>query len=72
MLRGKTFNRIGASAGILGFSLLLVFEITSSFIYGVNPATTLLAVVGGIASMVWYGMVARTLFNFSRNSPSIL
>jgi hypothetical protein len=65
MLRAKIFNRTGAFAGIIGFSLLLAFEIISSFVAGVNIATTFLAMVGGIASMVWYGMTARRLFQLS-------
>ena len=65
MLRGGVFQQVGAIAGVIGFSLLLVFEIITSFAFGINLWTTLLATVGGIASMFWYGIAARKLFHLS-------
>jgi uncharacterized membrane protein len=70
MLRGKVFTRLTAIAGMIGFGLLLVFEIITSFVAGVTTATTLLAVVGGIASMVWYGSAAATLFRLGKIKAS--
>jgi hypothetical protein len=68
MLRGEIFSKTAAYAGILGFSLLLVFEMLSSFVTGLNVITMLLAGLGGILSMLWYLLIARRLFQLSRVS----
>jgi hypothetical protein len=62
MLRGKVFSKTNAYAGILGFVILLVFEITTSFFSGLNVVTMILAMFGGILSMAWYILIARKLF----------
>ena len=62
MLRGKVFSRGTAYAGIIGFGLLFVYEILSSFAPSVHDAILILAMVGGLASMVWYILIARRLF----------
>jgi uncharacterized membrane protein len=62
MLRGKVFSRATAYAGIIGFGLLFVYEILSSFAPSVHDAILILAMVGGLASMIWYILIARRLF----------
>jgi hypothetical protein len=66
MLRGKVFHKAAAYAGMLGFSILLLFEFTASFFSGLNQAAMLLAMIGGLLSMVWYILIARGLFRISK------
>jgi hypothetical protein len=61
MLRSKIFSRATAYAGILGFSVLLAFEFISSFVTGLTGVTMVFAMVGGLASMAWYVLIARRL-----------
>ncbi len=61
MLRGRVFGRVTAYAGILGFALLLVFEICSTFLTGLSVLAMMTAMVGGLLSMAWYILIARRL-----------
>ena len=62
MLKGEVFPKAAAYAGMLGFSILLLFEILTSFFSGLSESAMLLAMVGGLLSMVWYILIARRLF----------
>jgi hypothetical protein len=62
MLRSGIFSRAAAYAGLLGFGLLLLFECITAFISGLSSTAQLLAMLGGLASMVWYILIARRLF----------
>jgi len=62
MLKSKIFTKASGIAGIIGFGLLLIFEINKSFLPSFDNISTLLAMVGGLASMIWYILIARTLF----------
>jgi len=66
MLRGKIFSQASGMVGILAFGSLLIFEICSSFIPALFQAAMIFALGGGILSMVWYILVARKLFQLSR------
>jgi hypothetical protein len=66
MLKGKVFERIAAYAGILGFGCLLIFEFMSSFFFGLSEIMMLLAMIGGLSSMIWYILIARKLFQLSQ------
>jgi hypothetical protein len=66
MLRSGIFSKTAAVAGLLGFGLLLVFEVFSSFFIGLNTISILLAGLGGILSMIWYFLIARTFFQLAR------
>ncbi|NCC34287.1 MAG: hypothetical protein EOM24_20090 [Chloroflexia bacterium] len=66
MLRGGVFSRASAYVGILGFGFLLVFEILSDFVPALFEAAMIFAMLGGIASIVWYVMVARRLFQLAK------
>ena len=66
MLRSQVFSKTAAYAGIAGFCMLLVFEFFSSFVTGLSALSMLLAMVGGIASMVWYVLNARKLFELAQ------
>lgn len=68
MLQSGIFSRVSAYAGILGFGILLVFEIFSSFISGLNSVAMMLAIFGGLLSMAWYILIARRLFQLGQSS----
>jgi hypothetical protein len=67
MLRGGVFSKINAYAGIFGFSIMLVFEYFSSFVTGLSEMVMLLAMLGGLLSMVWYILIARRLFQLAQS-----
>lgn len=66
MLRSGVFGRAAAYAGVIGFGILIIFEILSSFVAGLNQVTMVLAGLGGLLSMVWYILIARRLFQLGR------
>jgi len=68
MLRRGVFGNVSAYAGICGFSILLVFEFFSSFVSGLNTVTMLLAMFGGLLSMVWYILIARKFFRIAKDA----
>lgn len=68
LLRGKLFNRTAAFAGIIGYSLLLVFEVFSSFVPSSHSAILILAMIGGLANIAWYILIAFGLFQLSRKN----
>jgi len=69
MLRGRVFSRWAAFAGIVGFGCLFTYDILASFVPALHEATLLLAMVGGIASMIWYIMIAIRLFLLGSGDP---
>jgi hypothetical protein len=62
MLRGQVFSRTVAYAGIAAFGLFSVFEILSSFVPSLHDVALIIAMGGGLASMAWYTLIARRLF----------
>jgi hypothetical protein len=62
MLRGGIFSRGTAYAGILGGGFLTVFTIWSTFIPVFFEAALIVAMIGGLASIVWYVLTARRLY----------
>ncbi len=68
MLRSKVFNRLSGSIGILGFSLLLIFDICSSFVPAFSDIVLIFAMGGGLLSMAWYILIARRLFQLANVS----
>jgi len=66
MLRGRVFGKPTACAGILGFGFLFVFEVLSSFVPTLFDVAMVLAIIGGLSSIVWYGLIARRLFQLGR------
>jgi len=69
MLRSKIFSKASAYAGMLGFGLLLIFEICSSFVPAVKDVAMIIAVLGGLSSMAWYILIARRLFQLGQGKP---
>jgi len=68
MLRGRVFGPVTAYVGMLGFGLLLLFEICSSFVPALSGAAMFIAMGGGVLSMAWYVLVARRLFQLGAGS----
>ena len=66
MLRDKIFSNANAYAGILGFTFLLIFEIITSFVPVLQSLAMILAMLGGILSMVWDILLARKLFQLAK------
>ena len=62
MLRGGIFSKLTAYTGILGFGMLLVYEISQSFVPALLGIALLFAVIGGLLNLVCYGLIARRLF----------
>jgi hypothetical protein len=67
MLQGKVFSKVTAYLGILGFGLLLVFEVCSSFVPALFNVAMLFAMSGGLLSMVWYILIARRFFQLGHS-----
>jgi hypothetical protein len=61
MLRGRVFSKAAAYFGILGFVFLTVFTIWLTFIPVFFEIAMVIAMVGGLSSMVWNVLVARRL-----------
>lgn len=68
MLRSKVFSRVTAYVGMLGFALLIIFEISSSFVPGLIDVAMMIAMGGGILSMVWYILIAKRLFQLGQST----
>jgi hypothetical protein len=67
ILRSQVFSKAAAYVGIMGFTMLLVFEFFASFVAGLSAVTMTLAMFGGLLSMAWYIMIARRLFQLAKN-----
>jgi hypothetical protein len=72
LLRGKLFNRTAAFAGMVGYSLLMIFEVLASFVPSSHNAILILAMVGGLLNLAWYILVAFGLFHLGRKSQDSL
>ena len=62
LLHSGIFSKATAVAGLLGFGMLALFEVISSFVLGLGNVTMILAMLGGLSAMVWYVLIARRLF----------
>jgi hypothetical protein len=67
MLRARLFSKASAIIGIVGFSLLLVFELCSDFAPGF-PASFAFALSGGPLSLLWDLLVGLRLFRLASGS----
>lgn len=68
MLRGGVFGRATAWTGIVGFSLLLVFTVWTTFAPGALETAMLIALPAGLLVMAWDVLVARRLFQLGRKA----
>lgn len=62
MLRGGIFSKLTAYTGILGFGLLLVYEICQSFVPALLGIALIFAMIGGLLNLVYYGLIAYRFF----------
>jgi hypothetical protein len=67
MWRGKAFSSANAYAGILGFTILLIFEFFSSFVPGSFDVAMIVAMVGGLLNLAWYILTARRLLQLGQD-----
>ncbi len=67
MLRNNVFGKVNAIAGVLCFSIFMVFEVLTSFVSSLNDVTMGLAMVAGILYMVWYLLLGLRLFHIARS-----
>jgi hypothetical protein len=65
MLKGGVFSKINAYCGIVAFILLMTFDIVASFIPSAYEAIMLVAMLGGILSLVWYVLIAGRLWQLA-------
>jgi len=68
MHQGGIFSKATAYAGILGGLFLAIFTIWSTFIPVFFEVAMMLAMIGGLSSIVWYILAARQLFQLGRQS----
>jgi hypothetical protein len=68
MLDSKVFGRASAYLGILGFALLMMFEIWVSFVWILDNAAMALAMLGGLLSTVWYVSSGLRLFRLGQDA----
>jgi hypothetical protein len=66
MLRGQIFGKPTAYVGVLGFGSLFAFEILSSFVPALFNVAMIFVAIGGLASITWYALIARGLFQLGR------
>jgi hypothetical protein len=67
MLRAKLFSKASAILGIAGFSLLLIYELTSDFAPGFS-ASFMFALSGGLFSLLWDLLVGLRLLGLARRA----
>jgi hypothetical protein len=66
MLSGKVFSKSTAYSGIVGFALLSVFTVWATFIPVYYQVAMIFAMVGGLACLAWYILIAKRLFRLGR------
>lgn len=62
MLKGKVFSKATAIIGIIGFTLLSIFEVWTSFVPALKPAALIFAMGGGLLNIIWLILLGRRLF----------
>jgi hypothetical protein len=68
MLQGKVFSRATAIVGILAFGLLMIFDISISFMPALGSSALVFALPGGLLSMAWDILIARRLFQLAKGA----
>lgn len=66
MLKAGIFKKITAWFGIIGFSLLLIFEIGHVFVPALPDAAIAVTLCGGLSCVAWQILVAIKLFRLGR------
>jgi hypothetical protein len=70
MLRGKVFSKVTALAGIVGFSLLLIYEVCISFIPSLGGIVMIFAMCGLLLNLVWMITLGLRFFRLVREDPA--
>lgn len=68
MLRSRIFSRVAAYSGMLGFIFLAGFTLWVTFIPAYFEMAMIIAMVGGISSIVWYIFAAKDLLRLGSSS----
>ncbi|MBI9049146.1 MAG: hypothetical protein JEZ00_06995 [Anaerolineaceae bacterium] len=66
MLRSDVFGKLAAISGMAGFATLLVFETLTSFGSGLTMFTMSISMIGGLLSMFWYILIARSFLRMAK------
>jgi len=66
MLRGGVFSKGNAIAGIVAFSLLLLYDISYSFVPSLQTLAMIMVMFAGAASIIWQVMTALKLFKLGK------
>jgi hypothetical protein len=67
MLRGGIFSKATAYAGLVGSLFLTIFTIWTTFIPAFFEVAMLLAMIGGISTIIWNILTARKLFQLGNH-----
>jgi hypothetical protein len=67
LLRGKVFNMLTGWLGILGFGLLLFFNICAAFVPALSDVVAFLGAAGGLLMIAWDALVARKFFQLGKS-----
>jgi len=66
MLKGKVFSKAAALSGIIGFTMLMIFEVISSFMPTLNEIGMVIAMGGGILNVIWMILLGWKLIQLAR------
>jgi len=66
MLKGKIFGKATALIGIIGFALLMIFEVFKSFIPALNELSMVLAMGGAVLNVTWLILIGIGFFKFAQ------
>lgn len=66
MLRSKIFVKVNALAGILGFALLSIYEVCTSFIPALSGVAMIFAVGGLLLTVTWMLLLSLRFFQLIR------
>ena len=68
MLNHNHFTKASGIIGVIGFSLLTVYLILVTFIPGASQIALILAMPGGLMSILWMFFIAKGLFQYKEKS----
>lgn len=68
MLRSKIFKPLNAYFGIMGFGMLLIFDICTSFAPALSNVVLIFAMIGGLLSITWYILIARRFLHLAEEA----
>ena len=71
MLRSRVFGRATAFLGIVGFTLLSIFTVCSTFFPALFDVGMVVAMVGGLSGLAWYILVAFRLLCLGRQQGTM-